>query len=141
MTGRRSSTLQLRLLRVLTALALVWPGALLAHAYGDADHARTPASATGATDRAVALDLDAPIAALPGASAELVATRVGEPPVTRSDGTRASMLRACGIARPAARHARPRTSTTTRSSLASREPTLACGFVSARPTAPPLLRS
>lgn len=141
MTGR-TSRLEL-LLRALTAFALLGAGvAVLSPAAGGpgaslvATHVELSlATAAGAS----ALDVDGPVGAWPGASTEL-ADRRAERNLARVDSPRASQVRApCRWLLPAGRLAAAGRSEG--GAPESREPTMACGFVSSRPTAPPVLRS
>lgn len=144
MTGRRSSRSQLRLLRALTAFALVWPGALLAAAFDgshpSADrHAEVGRLATTAP-RAGAVDFDGPVAALPGSTADLAGSGRADRPVSRIDAS-GTPRQPGPLAFARWSHCVPPRALPDPVAPASREPTLACGFVSSRPTAPPAFRS
>ena len=150
MTARNTASSTALLLRALLGAVLVWAATSLPAGRTSDDapavivHASTErdASDTGhlAPDRARLIDVDVPVAAMPGPSAGLV-----ELGLSTSNGSRAGApdenrlhTSPCDAGALAA-HA-PSTAHVATTPV-SREPTFVCGFVSARPTAPPPFRS
>ncbi|HUF13365.1 MAG TPA: hypothetical protein VMN78_09715 [Longimicrobiales bacterium] len=150
MTARNTTSSTALLPRALLGAALLWAatslpagrasdeaGAVIIHASTDRD-ARDGGLAAPA--RARLIDIDVPVAAMPGSSARLVelgptsssGSRTGAPGETRVHVSPCDAAVLASRAPPTAHVPPP---------PVSREPTFACGFVSARPTAPPPFRS